>query len=666
MVQPSVTVGQKVMHVSYLHQIDDDNVLNALREIRRRRAGQKFETIQTPAPEDVSRVKRSTCIVKNEEGKDIDEYLHGRGASGVLFSDWNPSVEKDLSVSSSTTATKSIELSDGSSCGMEEMSASENPEIRQSKKREEPSWFSASIRGILMAINSLECGSNDNLITQGFCGGSSLHKAPLKSKESSEKEPEESDENEEIQEEKQSIGLIQNRLHQLSQRNRMLTGEEVGCDQSLLSEGKEFTQYSIYGKKDGESHVVSDPNVQDFLLFGKYSVLQLHSVSQLLHGIENRLRIKDDKNMYGKNPGAYSFDEDSSDPRAVKAQFTRVTSLLGVFLEDHVYRATEGGDAPTLAAVSWDEEITLEDISILHDSLFYGGCGERLPTISSFDDVKYERFRSFDGTENSQPVQPTLREHMKILHTVPEKESTMTYKINQEDQPSLDNHKAHNNTVHPREMISFGRRGEETEISLVSGAPPLQLGLAKSDQMPLVAKGVTSPAKNSFFSLQDTVSTTSSVSDQDKIWANSVGPHEEMPCSQKMEEWRKSLQNLSGALQQGVSATSSSNLKPRLHFVRLDAVSYHDHVSAIDRIPSSLVIHHVNDDNCSLLSGIGSVSNVANRCTSIQKVESLVRINEDNDKKSDQVVKNENGVLSKRPKRWKLGLRFRPGNLATF
>jgi hypothetical protein len=177
--------------------------------------------------------------------------------------------------------------------------------------------------------------------------------------------------------------------------------------------------------------------VRAFLFRGKYDDLHLLSISNLLQRIEDRLQNRiDDKLGITTN---FSDRVENPDLDTIALQMQRVSKKIvrvtEDFLDDKIYRATEGGDAPTLGEWTWDDELTLEDTLSLNDSVLLPnharGVGAILPAISSFIDVKEEDISrsigSFIDADNGTVLHAPKRSPFAVVSAADDDDSTLTY-----------------------------------------------------------------------------------------------------------------------------------------------------------------------------------------------------------------------------------------------
>jgi hypothetical protein len=416
LLRPSQTNQQKVQHVSYLHEIDDNNVLNALREIRRRAGAGAMPPVK---PNSSSPYPQRQLESISEEKKEMDDSI----VASIEMAEIEPSsIQAGHSYSSKEMPSiySDSRIEHKTVIGAQR----KQPSPSTSTKNSSSSWpfqgfcgEADCLNGVLTRSDACDESCLDGVLTRS--GPFDDDKGVLKAD-------------------------VRNRLQQLSANNRMLVGTTGSIDDNSI-----FYLPADYGGNSGSPNqtlarsgnlpelmpmLALVDKVREFLFRGKYDVLQLHSIFQLLHRIEDRLQSSND---YRNRTYSQRGVDDKVDLHGITKQMKRVTKLIvavtGDFLDDHAYSATIGEEESTLAGWSLDDALTLDETLSLTDSLtlwtlpvpHYGtgmdsadrGAAVIVPAISSFIDFKD------DSTIDRTPRGKTL----EIVSTPDEDDSTATY-----------------------------------------------------------------------------------------------------------------------------------------------------------------------------------------------------------------------------------------------
>lgn len=373
--------GKKVKQMSFLHEIDDENVLHALRAIRRRagrRAGKALE--QLPEPKGPVPELRPITI------KASPKPPRGKSTAKPHFEDRNATFDEPAQDASPF------------------------------------SW--GSLRSFMAEMNCMEPEVNvdvDGTQANKHYDGDDDDTYPF---------PGTANKND-----KASKKLVQGRLQQLSANNRKLVGtvqvQEADTfdreERGMATSGTDEVDGANEDEKDEEETPVNArelmpllnlvEKVQSYVFAGKHDGLQLQSISQLLNRIETRIG-KNDKEIADSPDIEKTTDEPSSETISNQVQRVtrRIVNLAEDFLDENVYQATGGNDNLTMSEWTWDDELTLEGTLSLNETLRDQNQSVSLPAISSFIPL---------GSHPSV-VQPST---MKAVSTVDDDDSMVTYEF---------------------------------------------------------------------------------------------------------------------------------------------------------------------------------------------------------------------------------------------
>jgi hypothetical protein len=347
----SALSGQTAQEVSYLDEIDDDKVLNALRSLRERTAGVPVPVPVAASPADTgsaSTDKETDPVPHNEEKKDAEE--------------------ADQDEDEGFFAGLTVPL--------------ENLHI---KEEDEPQKTSA----LEMIMGMFTCTS------VSACDSMLFNPIDIEARVM---------ESRKLRSEKPPTPVVNKRMQKLSFKNRKLAKGPIEDDETVAPPEQWVTKeqqqrLETFHLQELAPMLVLIQKVNAFLFLGRNDVLELHSISQMLNRMEERLENKLET-MRGYNSGNSYMPRakrNAADVPSLATKTKRVYDLILEVSEELVLQEFVGrGDGHySVAESTWgeeeEEEATLADTLTLNRTVTIPankrGDVTVLPAISSFLDL---------------------------------------------------------------------------------------------------------------------------------------------------------------------------------------------------------------------------------------------------------------------------------------